>query len=200
MTLTADPAAEPHKASRNFYAHSARADRKDWQLLRDHLMRVAALAFAFAEAFPAPGLAHVAGLLHDLGKYTEEVQRRVAGENIRVEHAIQGARQVIERYGEKLSTLLAYIIAGHHAGLPNGRDTRRHRPRLAVLNGTGAPNRVALIARNGCGAVSGRGSLRCAVHGADESRSVRCAGWVTMGSSGVFDSRKDGMVGCGHLY
>jgi len=123
MTLTADPTAESHKASRNFYAHSAGADRKDWQLLRDHLMRVAALASAFAEAFHAPGLAHVAGLLHDLGKYTEEVQRRIAGENIRVEHAIQGARQAIELYGEKLGTLLAYVIAGHHAGLPNGRDS-----------------------------------------------------------------------------
>jgi CRISPR-associated endonuclease/helicase Cas3 len=106
-----------------FYAHSTeQKDRADWQLLKDHLMRVAALAAGFAQAFDAAGLAHIAGLLHDLGKYTEEVQRRIAGDNIRAEHAIQGARQAIARYGKSLGTLLAYIIAGHHAGLANGRD------------------------------------------------------------------------------
>ncbi|MCL2162134.1 MAG: CRISPR-associated endonuclease Cas3'' [Betaproteobacteria bacterium] len=115
------------KTPRLFYAHSTdRRDCSDWQLLDDHQTNVAELAADFAKIFGADGSAYIAGLLHDLGKYTEEVQRRVAGENIRGEHAIQGARQAIERYG-KLGTLLAYTIAGHHAGLANGRDigTRR---------------------------------------------------------------------------
>jgi CRISPR-associated endonuclease/helicase Cas3 len=140
MTLTVDPATEPHKASGGFYAHStARTDRKDWQLLQDHLTQVAHLAAAFADAFNASGLTHVAGLLHDLGKYTEEVQRRVAGENIRVEHAIQGARQAIKHYGEKLGTLLAYVIAGHHAGLPNGRDSGTRSSLKERLTRSGTP-------------------------------------------------------------
>lgn len=68
-------------------------------------------------------MAYIAGLLHDLGKYAEEVQCRIAGENVRAEHAVQGAQVAIERYGKQLGTLLAYVIAGHHAGLANGCDT-----------------------------------------------------------------------------
>ncbi|HBT96508.1 MAG TPA: CRISPR-associated endonuclease Cas3'' [Desulfobulbaceae bacterium] len=115
---------EKEEIPEHFYAHSTdRLDRSDWQPLRNHLYSVAKLAAEFAELFNAAGLAHIAGLLHDLGKYTEEVQCRIAGENIRAEHAIQGARQVIKGYGENLGTLLAYSIAGHHAGLANGRDS-----------------------------------------------------------------------------
>ncbi|MDR2881847.1 MAG: CRISPR-associated endonuclease Cas3'' [Azoarcus sp.] len=129
---------DPSKTPKRFYAHSTdRSDRSDWQPLNSHLTSVAKLASEFAETFDAAGLAHIAGLLHDLGKYTEEVQRRIAGENIRVEHAIQGAQQAIKYYGEKLGTLLAYIIAGHHAGLPNGRDSETRsslKERLARSN------------------------------------------------------------------
>jgi CRISPR-associated endonuclease/helicase Cas3 len=115
--------ADYSKTPRRFYAHSTQnEDKRDWQSLNDHLTSVARLAAEFAEIFNAAGLAHVAGLLHDLGKYTEEVQRRISGENIRAEHAVQGARQAIERYGNNLGMLLAYVIAGHHAGLANGRD------------------------------------------------------------------------------
>jgi hypothetical protein len=68
-------------APRRFYAHSTQdKDRNDWQLLDEHLTRVARLAADFAEIFNAAGLAHIAGLLHDFGKYTEEVQRRICEE------------------------------------------------------------------------------------------------------------------------
>ncbi|MDR2173277.1 MAG: CRISPR-associated endonuclease Cas3'' [Burkholderiales bacterium] len=118
-----DSSATSPEAPKRFYAHSTdRQDRSDWQLLNDHLTCVAELAAEFAESFSAAELAYIVGLLHDLGKYAEKVQRRIAGENIHAEHAIQGAREAIKRYGEKLGTLLAYVIAGHHAGLANGRD------------------------------------------------------------------------------
>jgi len=123
-----------------FYAHSTdRLDRSDWQLLNNHLSTVAKLAAEFAEIFNAAGMAYLAGLLHDLGKYTEEVQRRVAGENIRVEHAIQGARQAIKCFGDKLGALLAYIIAGHHAGLANGRDSETRSSLKERLARSGTP-------------------------------------------------------------
>jgi hypothetical protein len=93
--------------NRRFYAHSGSCqDRSDWQFLDDHLIQVAKLAADFATIFNAAGLAHIAGLLHDLGKYTEKVQRRIAGENIRAEHAVQGARQAIERYGNRLDSVV----------------------------------------------------------------------------------------------
>ncbi|THG83812.1 CRISPR-associated endonuclease Cas3'' [Pseudomonas sp. A-1] len=106
-----------------FFAHStATPDRSDWQLLSDHLQAVGQLAADKAAAFGGESMAEVAGLLHDLGKYSDEFQRRIAGDLLRVDHATHGAIQAVERYGP-LGLLLAYAIAGHHAGLANGSET-----------------------------------------------------------------------------
>jgi CRISPR-associated endonuclease/helicase Cas3 len=103
-----------------FYAHStATPDRSDWQPLREHLHDVGVLAAGHAHWFGGAELARVAGLLHDLGKYTAEFQLRLAGQFPRMDHATAGARVACERYGP-LGQLLAYGIAGHHAGLANG--------------------------------------------------------------------------------
>lgn len=106
-----------------FFAHStALADRSDWQPLADHLQNVAAMAARFASIFNAAGLAAPAGLLHDIGKYTEDFQRRIAGEAVRVDHATRGAMLARQEYGD-LGYLIAYAIAGHHAGLANGIES-----------------------------------------------------------------------------
>ena len=128
MTHAQDP-------RRIFHAHSL-TDRPEahWQPLADHLQAVAALAARFAEWFGGESLARTAGLLHDLGKYTEEFQRRIRGSEERVDHATWGARVAIERFGA-LGYLIAYAIAGHHAGLANGEGegSRTHlRDRLAA--------------------------------------------------------------------
>lgn len=105
-----------------FYAHSGlQADQSDWQLLADHLRAVGHLAAEFASPFAAAELANVAGLLHDFGKYTEAFQQRLCG-GARVDHSTWGARIASERYGG-IGRLLAFGIAGHHAGLANGRDS-----------------------------------------------------------------------------
>ena len=104
----------------DFFAHStARLDKQDWQLLHDHLKQVGRLARARGEVFGAGEMADVAGLLHDLGKYTERFQGRLEGDPARVDHATWGAQIARQRYGQ-VGTLLAYGIAGHHAGLANG--------------------------------------------------------------------------------
>lgn len=108
------------KGMRMFYAHSTnRSDRADWQPLAAHLEAVGLRAAAHAAPFRGGTLAACAGLLHDLGKYTEKFQGRLAGEIPRVDHATWGARVARERYGP-FGTLIAYAIAGHHAGLANG--------------------------------------------------------------------------------
>jgi CRISPR-associated endonuclease/helicase Cas3 len=104
----------------SFYAHStASPDRSDWQPLREHLHDVGMLAAGHGQWFGGAELARVAGLLHDLGKYTAEFQLRLAGKFPRMDHATAGARAAGKRYGQ-LGQLLAYGIAGHHAGLANG--------------------------------------------------------------------------------
>ena len=62
----------------------------------------------------------MAGLLHDVGKYSREFQARLSGEVGRVDHSTAGAKVALDRYGPKLGKLLAFCIAGHHAGLANG--------------------------------------------------------------------------------
>ena len=102
-----------------FHAHSTgRADKADWQPLAEHLLGVGKQAAAKAAPFGGQVLADAAGCLHDLGKYTREFQNRLTGDLHKVDHATWGARIARERYGG-IGTLLAYGIAGHHAGLAN---------------------------------------------------------------------------------
>jgi len=111
---------------RHFYAHSGSCqDRSDWQFLDDHLIQVAKLAADFAKIFNATGLAHVAGLLHDLGKYTEAYQcyldRISRGEQVtrgEVIHALQGAKYAVEKIKDNvLADIIGNVIASHHNGL-----------------------------------------------------------------------------------
>ena len=108
-----------------FYAHSVEGDDEtSWQGLKDHLEAAAKLAASFASAFQGAELASCAGLLHDLGKYTNEFQARLKGSPEKVDHSTWGARIALERY-PSLGYLLAYAIAGHHAGLANGKGEGR---------------------------------------------------------------------------
>ncbi|WP_026353284.1 CRISPR-associated endonuclease Cas3'' [Solimonas variicoloris] len=124
------------------YAHStSKPDCSDWQPLAEHLRNTAQLAALRAAPFGGADMARVAGLLHDIGKYTEEFQRRIAGDAIRVDHATRGAMLAVERYGP-IGHLLAYAIAGHHAGLANGTDGGETRERTSLrdrLRGVGLP-------------------------------------------------------------
>lgn len=111
-----------------YYAHSGSPDDKsDWQVLKDHLLAVAKLAKERAKPFGLGRAAYVAGLLHDLGKYTPEFQRRLLGEMIRVDHSTAGAAAVLNLAAKAgsdhlIAQLIAYSILGHHAGLPNRID------------------------------------------------------------------------------
>lgn len=109
-----------------YFAHStARADRSDWQPLACHLKRVAALAGQTAGKFHAAQLALLAGLAHDLGKYSVAFARRLAGSPERVDHSTAGAQEVtrLVKAGSpserRMAEMVAYAIAGHHAGLPD---------------------------------------------------------------------------------
>ncbi|MFX9212967.1 CRISPR-associated endonuclease Cas3'', partial [Acinetobacter baumannii] len=58
-----------------------------------------------------------AGLLHDAGKFTSAFQRRLEGSPIPVDHSTAGAQYVDRSWNNRVSRILSYVIAGHHAGL-----------------------------------------------------------------------------------
>lgn len=101
-----------------YYAHSTdRKDKKDWQFLKDHLENVANIASGYSREFNAEKLAYAAGLLHDIGKYSPEFQRRLDGAKIIVDHSTAGAKEAGKLYSLFHSRILEYIITGHHGGL-----------------------------------------------------------------------------------
>ncbi|MDY0263064.1 CRISPR-associated endonuclease Cas3'' [Syntrophotalea acetylenica] len=106
----------------DYYAHSTESKNKDdWQPLSRHLEKVAGLARSFANDFGAGVWGEISGFLHDAGKATHAFQRRLEGNLARVDHSTFGARISSEKYGV-LGLLLAYVIAGHHGGLPDGGE------------------------------------------------------------------------------
>lgn len=108
-----------------FYAHSSNlADRSNWHLLRDHLHATAHLAKQYGGHAAIGRTTFLAGLMHDLGKYTPQFQARLSGGDERVDHSTAGAAVVLDlaKGDDKLvAELIAYAIAGHHAGLPDKR-------------------------------------------------------------------------------
>ena len=92
-----------------------------------HLNKVATWTARFAaEMFPPNSkesqVAHdwgfVTGLWHDVGKYSTEFQELLRGKRERVDHSTAGAQCIDERFQNSgVGQLLAYLIAGHHAGL-----------------------------------------------------------------------------------
>ena len=63
---------------------------------------------------------YVTGLLHDIGKFQEQFQKRINGSNIKVEHSICGAMAAKQRWPDALGLMMEYCIAGHHSGIPDG--------------------------------------------------------------------------------
>ena len=117
-----------------FFAHTTeREDQADWQPLQEHLEATATLAETNAAPFGCGAMAKTMGLLHDLGKYSAPFQKRLLGEHGKVDHSTQGAMVAAERYDD-IGALLAYGIAGHHAGLANGRDQGTRTPLAERLN------------------------------------------------------------------
>jgi CRISPR-associated endonuclease/helicase Cas3 len=128
----------------SFYAHSKDGEPPErWQLLEEHLTRVAKMAAMFSRAFGSENWAVVVGRLHDVGKAHPDFQaylKRSGGINAseyddpgtgsHPNHSGAGAILAYERWPNIIGKTIAYLIAGHHAGLTDwfgGRDSLFHR-------------------------------------------------------------------------
>lgn len=151
-------------------AHTARNADGSWRAPHDlsaHLRAVAALAAQGAHGYGAEW-ARLAGLWHDLGKYRPGFQRylraasgaeaenaHIEGGAGRVSHSTAGALLACARFGSA-GRALAYLIAGHHAGLYDwNSDASSLEARLAS-----AASRTELD--EALAAAPGRNSARCA--------------------------------------
>ncbi len=113
-------------------AHVRQLPDGTWKehFLDEHLNAVAGLAANFASAFDSQDWARLAGLWHDLGKFRKKFQTyiktvsgyepeaHIEGAPGRVDHSTAGAIHAMEKLGMH-GRILAYLIAGHHAGLPD---------------------------------------------------------------------------------
>ena len=92
------------------------SDDERSQTVLAHLQNVALLAKSFAHPFSGDEQAELAGLAHDIGKYSDSFQNRLRGLPIRVDHSTAGA---VECWGRG-QPFAAFAVAGHHGGLPDG--------------------------------------------------------------------------------
>ena len=89
------------------------------QSLRSHLNGTAILA----ESYSVDALKDIlfnAGLLHDIGKYQDSFQKKIRGDPKRVDHSTCGAIEAKKTMPRIIATIMEFIIAGHHSGLPDG--------------------------------------------------------------------------------
>ncbi|HAG11251.1 MAG TPA: CRISPR-associated endonuclease Cas3'' [Desulfotomaculum sp.] len=117
-----------------FIAHVRKREDGTWappHKLADHIEGTAKQAETFAADFNSGAWGKAAGLAHDAGKgrllwqkylqlksgYDEEAH--LEGKSGKVPHAIHGAELVEKLYGKEIGRIMAYCIAGHHAGLPD---------------------------------------------------------------------------------
>lgn len=124
------------------------------QSLEDHLQGVSTLASSFAKDADMKAWLEDIGWFHDLGKYSSQFQIHIRknsgyGDNIeefltltngvvkkKVSHSTAGAIQAIKNFPKNFVGILeAYIIAGHHSGLPDWYSESSSGLKLRLKNG-----------------------------------------------------------------
>lgn len=118
-----------------FIAHVKKQDGDGFatpHLLIDHLENTSSLCAEFSRVFGLAKLGKILGLTHDIGKASDAFQKRIrtAGgmeahlegkTSKHVDHSTAAAQYLVNKYGDIAGLALAYIVAGHHAGLADGK-------------------------------------------------------------------------------
>lgn len=123
-----------------FVAHHRASDQTE-QSVREHLEDVSLISRCLAEKIGVPDAGELLGLLHDLGKYSQQFQAYIqsatgmlnpdvddeyvdaAALRGRIDHSSAGAQWIWENFrrygvqGELAGQILALCLASHHGGL-----------------------------------------------------------------------------------
>jgi CRISPR-associated endonuclease Cas3-HD len=103
-----------------YYAHSNDGQSgREWQLLKDHLINTGELTKRFANKFYAGEYGYFLGIMHDLGKYSEEFQKQLKADHLCEDHLNAGAVEAYRIANDGIGKILAYCIAGLHGDLPD---------------------------------------------------------------------------------
>ena len=101
--------------------------------MRDHLEGTAALAERFAGTFGSAPWGYACGICHDTGKTPPSWQSYIRGQSgygfdeeahletkkEKLDHSAPSAKLAEEVLGKAAGRIIAYCVAGHHAGLPD---------------------------------------------------------------------------------
>ncbi len=108
------------------YAHStSQGSISSWEPLAEHASHVAAASEERARLIGLAALGRLAGLLHDVGKCSVEFQAYLRSADVArrgPDHSTAGAVEALRLYPGPVGRMLAFVIAGHHAGLADGDD------------------------------------------------------------------------------
>lgn len=102
-----------------YFAHSENPQGEKHKLV-EHLQRTATLAQSFAPMREFERMFHLAGILHDIGKYQANFQKYLECGKPKTPHAGIGA--FIARSLAPEHIPLPFVINGHHAGLPDKEE------------------------------------------------------------------------------
>lgn len=113
----------------HYFARTGQND--EYETCVQHLVMAGSSAGALAASFGSLDEGLAAGLLHDIGKYSNEFQEMIRHPEkpAHVDHSTAGAQTA---FRELRNINVAFAIAGHHAGLPDG-GARADAPETSTL-------------------------------------------------------------------
>jgi len=107
------------------------------QSLKAHTESVAKMAAKFGKKIGIEELARIAGMLHDVGKNTDEFQAYLKKETLRHEggHSRYGAKYVYDLFptNKRAAEILSNVILSHHGALYDHIDAKGHSELLSKV-------------------------------------------------------------------
>lgn len=118
-----------------FYARKTQEGKK--QTVEEHLAATAKLCSTFADKIAMAQTGYLLGYAHDLGKFSNEFQKRLFENGEKCNHATAGAVFVDNEYptiSQLYKDILEIILLSHHGGLLDMYDLDGTTPKENKLN------------------------------------------------------------------